>query len=155
MRADGVASGSVDLRGAAAGQHANVGVRADDGDGVDGAGSQRQNAGFVPQQHDAFFGEALRVVAAPEGIDHVARHNRIVNDSDSEHAAQDAVIHVVEAGQRNCAVLHGLFQTRTEILIARHLLVESGQRGLDGGMRTAPVREHPTLEVEVFFQDLV
>ena len=71
---------------------------ADERDGRCGGGLERQNVAGVLEQHDALFFDVLGVVAAAEGIDHAA-DRRIVDDARGEHAAQDAMHHVVEAGQ--------------------------------------------------------
>ncbi len=62
---------------------------------------------------------------------------------------------VIEARHGNLAVLNGLLQRIAEILRAGLLLIEAGERGVDGGVRAAPVGEDKAFEVPVFFQHLV
>ncbi len=50
----------INLRRAAAAEHALVGVAANDGDGGRGSGIQRQDGAVVLQQHDAGLGGLLR-----------------------------------------------------------------------------------------------
>ena len=98
---------------------------------------------------------SLGVVASAEGIDYGA-DGRLVDDACGEHAAQDAVHHVVEAGLRDLAVLHGFFQRGVEVVVvAGHLLIEAGEGGWDGAVGCAPVGDDPALEVEVLLEDLV
>ncbi len=97
----------------------------------------------------------LGVVASAEGIDDGADWGRIDNAC-GEHAAQDAVDHVIEACLGNLAALHGFLQRGVEIVVvAGHLLIEAGEGGGDGAMGCAPVGDDPALEVEVFLENLV
>ena len=97
----------------------------------------------------------LRVVASAEGIDHGA-DGRIIDDTGGEHAAQDAVNHVIESRHGDLAVFDGFLQRRVEVVVvAGHLLIEAVERGLDGAVGRAPVGDDPALELEVLLQDLV
>ena len=91
----GVAAGCVDLRGAAAREDAYIGVGSDERDGG-GTGFQRKNGAGVFEQNDALFGDVLGVVASAKRIDYGA-DGRIVDDAGGEHAAQNAMDHVVQA----------------------------------------------------------
>ena len=97
----------------------------------------------------------LRIIPPLEGIDHRPWHRRIVDHPGGKHAAQNAVIHVLDPRQRYLPLLHRLFQRRPKVNVLGHLLIEPGQRGLHGAVRPAPVREHPSLEAEVLLQNLV
>ncbi len=98
--ADGVAAGRIDLRRAAAGDHAHIGVRADDGDGVQASGIQREDCGLVLQQNDAAFFDLARHFKAGEGIDDAALAG-IIDDAGGKHGAQDAMHVLVEFGLRD------------------------------------------------------
>ena len=64
--------------------------------------------------------------------------------------------HVVQASLGDLAVLDSFFERLAEVVVvAGHVLVESAERGLDGAVGCAPVGEHPALELEIFFEDLV
>jgi hypothetical protein len=90
------AADRIDLRGAAARQHADVGVAADHGDLL-GRGHQGQQALVVLQQHDAFLG----VGAGDLGVGGVVDRgdlDRLFDHAAGEQAAQDAAGHVVQPG---------------------------------------------------------
>ena len=103
-----------------------------------------------------FFFDLLGVVAAAEGIDDAARHGRLVDDAVGEHAAHDAVDHVVEAGLRNLAAEDGLLERLgEEVVVAGLIHVEAGEGGFDGGVGSTPVGEDEAFEAPVVLQDLV
>ena len=120
-----------------------------------GGGFERQDAAGVLQEHDALFGDVLGVVASAEGIDYGA-DGGFVDDACGEHAAQDAVDHVIEACLGDLAVFDGFLQRGAEVVVvAGHLLIEAGEGGFDGAVGCAPVGDDPALELEVFLEDLV
>ncbi len=80
-------------------------------------GGERKDAGGVLEQDDAFFFDLLGVVAAAEGIDDLFAMRRVVDDAVGEHAADDAVDHVVEAGLRDFAVEDGLLERVGEVVV--------------------------------------
>ncbi len=97
----------------------------------------------------------LRVVASAKGIDYGA-HWWVIDDSGREHAAEDAVDHVVESCHGDLAVFYCFLERRVEVVVvAGHLLVEAIQCRLDGAVGRAPVGDDPALELEVLLQDLV
>ena len=52
--------------------------------------------------------------------------------------------------------MHGLLERiAEEVVVAGLLLIEAGERGLDGGVGATPVGEHEAFEVEVVLEDLV
>ena len=153
-RVGGVSAGGVDLGRAATGENADVGMRADDGDGLNGGCVERQDVAGVLQQNDAFVGDVLGIVASAEGIDDLG-DGRVVDDAVREHAAQDAMNHVIEARHRDLIALDSLLQRIAEVAGAGLLLVEAGDGGVDGGVGAAPVGEDEALEVEIFFEDLI
>ena len=69
----------------------------------------------VLQQDDALVSDVLGVVAAAEGIGNLG-DGRIVDDAVGEHAAQDAMDRVVEAGHGDLAALDGGFERIAEVL---------------------------------------
>ena len=71
-RHDGVAADGIDLSGAAAGDHAHIGVSADDGDGVQLRGVERQGVAIVLEEHDAALLNFARDFKSREGIDDTA-----------------------------------------------------------------------------------
>ena len=96
-------------------------------------GGERKDVASVLQQDGGFFFDLLGVVAAAEGIDNAAWQGRVVDDSVGEHAADDAMDHVVEAGLRDLASENSLLERfGEEVVIAGLVLVEAGERGLDG-----------------------
>ena len=151
---DGIATGRIHLGGTAAGEHPDIGVRADHGDGANLRGAERQLAAGVLQQHGALLGHALGQLQAGEDIRRSTVRG-IVEQACGEHRAGDAAHHVVEPGHGNLAALDRLLQRGVEILVARHLDVEAGQRGLNGGMRAAPVRDDEAREPPLLLQYLV
>ena len=111
---------------------------------------ERKNAARILQQHQALFLNLLRVVASAEGIDHTARHWRLVDHAIHKHAAHNAMHHIVQPRLRHRSVLHGLLQRiAEEVVVARLVHVEPCQRGLHGRVRPAPVREHKALKSPV------
>ena len=63
---------------------------------------------------------------------------------------------VVEAGHGDLVALDGGFERIAEDSCrAGLLLIEAGERGLDGGVGATPVGEDEALEAEVFLEDLV
>jgi len=104
-RHDGIAAGRIDLRRSAAGDHADVGVCADDRDAVNLGGVKRQLAAFVLQQHGALFFDCSRDFESTEDVDD-ALPRRIVDHAGGEHGAQDAVDVIVEFGSRDFSGLN-------------------------------------------------
>jgi len=93
----GVAAGGVDLCGAAAGEDPTSAWEPMMAIRGGGRGRQWKDVAGVLEQDDALFGDVLGVVASAEGIDDRADRG-IVDDAGGEHAAQDAVDHVIEPG---------------------------------------------------------
>ena len=122
-------------------------------DATDVALSGRSVIG-VFQQDDALVSDVFGVVAAAEGIGNLG-DGRIVDDAVGEHAAQDAMDCIVEAGHGHLVDFDRGLERIAKILGARLLLIEAGERGFDGGVRAAPVGNHEALEVEVFLENLV
>ncbi len=94
------------------------------------------------------------VVAATKRIDYAA-HGWVVDDSGGEHAAENAVHHVIDAGHGDLPGGDRLLELYAEEVFARHLLIEPGVGSFDGAVGRLPVGEHPALEVEVFLEHLI
>ena len=139
--AGGIAAGRVDLGGAATGHEADVCVGADEDDVFDGGAVQREGVVGVLEQDDGFFSDVLCVVAAAEGIDDGAGHGGVVDDAGGEHAAEEAVDHVVEARLGDVAFLYGGLQVFGKVVDAGLFHVETGEGRLGGGVGGLPVRD--------------
>ena len=85
-RSNGVAADWIDLRGTAAGDHAHIGVGADDGNGMEAASNQRQSAVSVLQQDNSAFFDFARNLKAGPGIDDAALA-RMIDYACFEHGA--------------------------------------------------------------------
>ena len=117
-------------------------------------GGERQDAGIILQQDQRLFFDLLRIVTPAEGIHH-APHRRMVDHAIGEHAAHDAVHHIIQPRLRKLPIQHVLFQGRTEVGVARLLHVQPGARGLKRAVRALPIGEYEALEVPVLLQHLV
>ena len=126
---------------------------ADDEDGL-GGGGQGEEGVAVLQQNDGFFGDVARVIAASERVDDLA-DGRHVDDAGGEHAADDAVHHVVQTGLGDSAGEDGLLELVAEVDDAGLLHVEAGEGGLLGGVGAVPIGKDEALEVPLLFEDLV
>ena len=131
-------------------------MAADDSDGVGLSGGERKDAAGVLEQDGALLFDLLGVVATAEGVDDAARSGRLVDYAGGEHAADDAVDHVVEAALRDLAAEDGLLERlREEVVVAGLVLVEAGEGGFDGGVGATPIGEDETFEAPVVLEDLV
>ncbi len=122
-------------------------------EGVDGL--ERQKTTLILQEHDALLGDVLGIFEAAERIDNGA-DRRIVDDACGEHAAQNAVHHIIETRLGHLSVFDRLLQGSAEmVVVAGHLLIEAGESGFDGAVSRGPVGENPALELEVLLEDLI
>ena len=124
-RGDGIPSRGVDLRGTAAGDHAHVRVRADDGDGADPGGHEREGGVLVLEQDDGAFFDMARDLEAHEGIDDHTLAG-IVDDAGGEHGAQNAVDVLIKLGNGDGACVDGRFVFIAEEEAAGLLVIEAG-----------------------------
>ena len=155
-RRNRIAARRVHLRRSAAGEDCHIGMTANDRNALRRRRREGKNAAAVLQQHNTLFLNLLRIVTSAEWIDHAARHRRLVDHSVREHAAHNAMHHVVQPRLRHLPALHGLLQRiAEEVVVARLVHIEPGQRGLHRAMRPAPVGEHKALKSPVLLQHLV
>ena len=152
---DRVATRRVHLRGSAAGHYAPVRMCADHRNGVQHRGVQRQRVVPVAQQDDAFFGNVLGIIVAFEGVNHHARHRRMIDHAGRKHGAQQPVHHVIEPAHGHGPRLHGVAQRLAEVFLAGLLLIESRQRCLDRRVRGLPVGDDKPWIVPFSLQHLV
>src|SRR5271165_6222854 len=94
---DCIASGWIDLSRAAAGDHAYVRMGANHGYGVQADRNQRERRSLILEQHNATLFDFARNIEANEGIDHAALAG-VIDDTGSEHGAQNAVYMLIEFG---------------------------------------------------------
>ena len=105
-RHNGVAADRIDLRRTAAGDHAHIGVRADDRDGVQPCcASAAARALFILEQHDAAFFDLARSLESGKRIDDAALA-RIIDHARGKHRAQNAMHMLIQFGLRNLSRLH-------------------------------------------------
>src|ERR1700716_436903 len=88
-RHDRVAAGGIDLSGASAGDHCNVGVCANDGNGTKFGSIERELRLLVPEQHGALLGNFLSDFKSADDI-HDALLRGIIDHSADKHGTQDA-----------------------------------------------------------------
>jgi hypothetical protein len=158
-------AGGIDLCGAASGEDADIGVGADDGDKAGLGFVERQNAVAVLKEHDALFGDVLRVLETEEWVDDAA-DGGVVDGAGGEEAIEDAADHVVKAGERDGVAFDGGFEVGAEVarswllsgaigVVPGLLHVEAGEGGLGGAVGAFPVGEDEAFEAEVALEDLV
>src|SRR5713101_5254592 len=116
------ASRWIDLCRPAAGNHAGIGMRADNRDGMDFRAIEREHAVFIFEQHRALLGETARCFKAALHI-HNALLRGVVDDPAGKFGTQDASYMVVELGGRDLARLYGFFELFPEKLVERFFIV--------------------------------
>ena len=88
-----------------------------------------------------------------ENIGHLA-FRRIIEQAHREFTAQNAVDHVVEARHGHLSSLHRFLERIRKVGAAGHLHIQARQRGFNGRVRAAPIRQYESLESEILFQDV-
>jgi len=139
-------SGRIHLRGSAAGDHAAVRVRSQDGDRIHRVCCQRQDVASVLEQNDAVLFHPSRHLEAAQHI-HDALPLRIVHQTSSELRAQHPACVVVHLRHRHCARLHRRLQPCAVKIIERLLVVEARSGRGNRAVRRSPVGDDKSLEV--------
>ena len=85
---DSVATGRIHLRRTATRHQSHVSMSANDRDCAQLFCIERKDATLVTQQHNALFGNVLRVIPSAERIDHAPRCRRMIDDTGCKHAAE-------------------------------------------------------------------
>ena len=152
----GIAAGRIDLRRAAAGEHARVGVSADHCDGLH-VGGERQRA-VVLEQHDAFLGVVFRDLGMGGKIDR-RRAYRVVDGAFGDERARDAVHHVVEPRRADLSASDGAGELVEPLVLTEvrnaGLLVETVVGIENRVVLRAPIGQHVTLEAPIVLQHLI
>ena len=125
-RHDGVAAGRVNLRRTSAGDHADVGVAADDGDAADARRNDGKHGVAVLQENDAVFFDVLGDVQSLLHVDH-AFLRRIVDDAGEKLGIEDAARMIVNFRERHAAGVDGILELGAKPVRSRLLLVKTGR----------------------------
>ena len=102
-----ITTGRIHLSGAAARNHANVGVSADYRDARNPGRVEGQNLFLVLEQHNAFFFDSLRDIQSAEHIDDTFLHG-MVHDAGHELCIENPARVVIDFSHRHLAVFYGL-----------------------------------------------
>src|SRR4051812_39464102 len=79
----------------------------------------------------------------------------MIEDSDGEHCAQNAMRHIVDARLWNLPGSYGVFQLRAEEEIFWLLLIESVERCFDRTVRSIPIGHDKSGQSPIALQDRV
>ena len=119
-------------------------MAADDQDALH-PGAQRQEAAGVLQQHDPLLAGPRGDLRIRGGVEPAGLYG-MLKEARGEHAAQQAVGHLVDPRERDFAGLHGVLQGLVEehllVELLARFLIEAGDRRLHA-VNGAPVRHGP------------
>ena len=150
-RRNRVATGRIHLRGASAGNHADIRVATDEGDGPNFFWVERQHGVVVLEQHDAVFFQALGDFQSAWRIHH-AFLDGMIHHAGKEFGVQNAAHMVINFGKRHFAVFYRLQERRTEKISHGLFLIQTSRGSFHRAVGAIPIGDDEALKSPIFLE---